>query len=78
MNAEDEFSFRDLPPETQAFLRSLRAGDVQLLEESISLVRSFMLVGRVTKWCLVLVVGSLVGLASFGKAISEVKAWFVR
>lgn len=70
-------TFDELDPEVQDFLGRLDKADVQLLEKGIDLTRHVASAGKVAKWCVILVVGLIVGLSALGDAIGKIFHWFV-
>ncbi|MFG1300375.1 hypothetical protein V5F49_11330 [Xanthobacter sp. V3C-3] len=70
-------AFEELDPEVKAFLGRLDEGDVHLLEKGIDLTRHVASAGRVARWCIIVVVSFIVGMAALGDAVGKIFHWFV-
>ena len=70
-------AFDQLDPKVQAFLSRLDEGDVHLLEKGIDLTRHVASAGKVARWCIIVVVSFIVGMAALGDAIGKIIHWFV-
>ena len=64
--------FADLPAHTQRFLRELREDEVRELTEAIALARAMRRVGRLVRWIIITIVGTLLATVALGDAIGKI------
>lgn len=69
-------SMSELPPETRAFLASLRHEDVETLKDGVRLVNAIRTVGTFFKWLLVGILGFVVGTVMLWESLTKIVTWF--
>ena len=70
----------ELPRETREFLARLRPDDLETLEDGVRLVNSIRTVGPFMKWCIVGLLGFVVGFQLFWDSVAKIwgnlRHWF--
>jgi len=75
-NVQPANAMTELRKETREFLSKLEPSDLDLLQDSIALMRRLADFGVVMKWIAIVAVAIVAGIVTFGESISKIATWF--
>lgn len=68
--------FSGLTPEVKAWLSNLRAEDLEEIDEAREFMKNARVISKFSRWVIITVVATFVGMVSFGKSILDFWHWW--